>query len=166
METAMAVDNKVKIGGIIKKPNLALVGILSVPGRPGLMGTVFDALAERGVNCVLIVQSVDLSGLGSVFFAVARASLPAALEVLGQIQEQVVADEILVHGEVGVISVFGPHFGERPGIAGCMFGALEAGGIEIRATSTSISSLSCVVDEEQLERAVGVLRQAFQLPGS
>jgi aspartate kinase len=157
---------KVKIGGIIKKPNLALLGVLCAPDRLELMGTVFEALGERGVNCVLIVQSVDADGLGSIFFALARPRLPVALEVLSQTQGEIGPCELVVHDEVGIISVFGPHFGERAGIAGRMFAALGAGGIEIHATSTSISSLSCVVDGHRLEEAVGALMQAFQLPGS
>jgi aspartokinase len=157
---------KVKIGGIIKKPNLALVGVLSAPDRLELMGTVFEVLGERGVNCVLIVQSVDANGQASILFALARPRLPVALEVLREAQGDLGPYEVAVHDEVGIISVFGPHFGERAGIAGRMFAALGAGGIEIRATSTSISSLSCVVDGHKLEEAVGALKQAFQLPSS
>jgi aspartokinase len=157
---------KVKIGGMIKKPSLALIGILSGPEHSGLMSAVFEALGERSINCVLIVQSVDTSGQNSIVFAVARARLPRVLEALSEVQGEFEATETLVNRNVGIISVFGPHFGERPGIAGHMLAALWGDGIAVHATSTSISSLSCVVDEDKLEEAVRALRQAFQLPGS
>jgi hypothetical protein len=44
--------------------------------------------------------------------------------------------------ESAMISVFGPHFRERPMISGSMFNALGAAGISVLAISTSISSCS------------------------
>ncbi|MFB0546725.1 MAG: ACT domain-containing protein, partial [Anaerolineae bacterium] len=59
---------------------------------------------------------------------------------------------------------FGPHFGERPGIAGVMFSALASVGINILAISTSISSLSCVINVSDMDEAVWALGEAFELP--
>ena len=162
---AMAAE-KIKVGGILVKRDLALIGIMSVPDHVDLAGAVFEALGDRGVNCVLVVQSVVAGGRSSIVFAVSRPSLPRALETLNGIQARIAAKETVIHSEVGSVSVFGPHFGERPGISGAMFAALGAAGIRIHAISTSISSLSCVVDEDELADAVQALEQAFQLPNS
>ncbi len=66
--------------------------------------------------------------------------------------------------EVGVISLFGPHFGEQPGIAGIMFSALASVGINILAISTSISSISCLIDADDMDEALQVLEETFELP--
>jgi aspartokinase len=63
-----------------------------------------------------------------------------------------------------MISIFGPHFGERPGVSGTMFTALAEAGINILAISTSISSLCCIIDESDMDEAVRVLEEAFELP--
>jgi aspartokinase len=63
-----------------------------------------------------------------------------------------------------MVSIFGPHFAERPGIAGTMFSALASASINILAISTSISSLCCIIEETDMEPAVEVLREAFELP--
>jgi len=57
-----------------------------------------------------------------------------------------------------------PHFGERPGIAGTMFSALASAGINILAISTSISTASCLIDVYDMDEAVEVLQETFELP--
>jgi aspartate kinase len=60
--------------------------------------------------------------------------------------------------------MFGPHFGERPGIAGVMFSALASADINILAISTSISSTSCLIDASDMDEAVQALEEVFDLP--
>ena len=71
---------------------------------------------------------------------------------------------MLVYPQVARIAIFGPDFRERPGIAGIMFSALAAEGINILAISTSISTVSCIVDLDRAQDAERVLRSTFILP--
>jgi len=93
-----------------------------------------------------------------------QEDLEAALEVLNTVKETVGAKEVVYDGEVGMISIFGPHFAERPGIAGMMFSALASAGINILAISTSISSLCCIIDLSDMDEAVQAIEGAFELP--
>jgi aspartate kinase len=155
---------KIKIGGIIQNRNLAKIGVMSIPDRPGVAGAIFGALGAKGVNAPFIVHTIDLNNLDSVVICVARENLTAALEALDTVKETVGAKEVVYDREVGMISIFGPHFGERPGIAGVMFSSLASAGINVLAISTSISSLSCLVDVSDVDEAVRALREAFELP--
>lgn len=155
---------KIKIGGIIQKRNLAKIGVMSIPDRPGVASAIFSALGARGVNISFIVHNIDLNNLDNIVFCVAQQDLPVALEVLNTVKETVGAKEIVYDREVGIISMFGPHFGERPGIAGMMFSALASAGINILAISTSISSTSCLIDASDMDEAVQALEKAFELP--
>jgi aspartate kinase len=155
---------KIKIGGIIQNRNLAKIGIMSIPDRPGVASAIFSALGARGVNCPFIVHTIDLNHLDSIVICVARKDLTASLEVLHLIKEKVGAKEVVYDREVGLISIHGPHFGQRPGIAGVMFAALASVGINILAISTSISSLCCIVDLSDMDEAVQAIEEAFELP--
>ena len=155
---------KIKIGGIIQSRNLAKIGVMSIPDRPGVAGAIFSALGKRGINVPFIVHNIDLNNLDNIVICVARQDLTAALEVLDTVRETVGAEEIVYDREVGIVSMFGPHFGERPGIAGVMFSALASAGINILAISTSISSTSCLVDASDMDEAVQALEEAFELP--
>ena len=155
---------KIKIGGIIQKRNLAKIGVMSIPDRPGVAGAIFSALGAKGINIPFIVHTIDLNSLDNIVICVARQDLTAALEVLDTVKETVGAKEIVYDGGVGIVSMFGPHFGERPGIAGVMFSALASAGINILAINTSISSTSCLVDASDMDEAVQALEEAFELP--
>ena len=154
----------IKIGGIIQKRNLAKIGILAIPDRPGVAGAVFSALGARGINCPFIVHTIDLDNLDSIVLAVSRQQLDEALEVLETVKTTVGARNVVYEEAVGMIAIFGPHFGDRPGISGIMFSALASAEINILAISTSISSLSCLIDASRMDDAIQTLKQAFAQP--
>jgi aspartate kinase len=155
---------KIKIGGIIQNRNLAKIGVMSIPDRPGVAGAIFSALGEKDINVPFIVHTIDLNSLDNLVICVAGEDLTPALEVLDTVKETIGAKEIVYDGEVGIVSMFGPHFGERPGIAGVMFSALASAGINILAISTSISSTSCLIDANDMDEAVQALEETFELP--
>jgi aspartate kinase len=155
---------RIKIGGILQNRELAKIGIMSIPDRPGVAGAIFSALGERGVRCPFIVHNIDLNSLDNIVICVPRKQLKAALVELETIKETTGAKEVVHTGEVGMVTIFGPHFGERAGISGVMFSALASVGINILAISTSISSLSCIIDVDDMDKAVQVIEQAFELP--
>ncbi len=155
---------RIKIGGIIQNRNLVKIDVMSIPDRPGVAGAICSALGAKGVNIPFIVHTIDLHDLDNIVICVAREDLTAALGVLNTVKETVGAKEVIYDREVGIVSIFGPHFGERPGIAGVMFSSLASVGINILAISTSISSLSCVINVSDMDEAVQALGEAFELP--
>lgn len=155
---------RIKIGGIIQSKELAQVGVMSTPDQPGLAGKVLETLGKEGINIQFIVQSVDLSGRGNIVFCIDQKDLEETLKILGRVQPFVGYEKVTHHSPVAIISIFGPHFRERPGIAGMMFGSLGDFGINILAISTSISTLSCVIEEALLPEAVKAISEAFELP--
>ena len=155
---------KVKIGGVIRNSSLAKVGVMGIPDRPGVAGAILSALGREGINVEFIVQCIDLNDQDHVVFCVARDDLEAALDILMGIRPQLGAKEVIHKPEVGIVSIFGPDFRERPGIAGTMFNALASAGINILAISTSISTVSCVINANRISDAVNVIEQTFDMP--
>jgi aspartokinase len=155
---------KVKIGGIIQSKQLAQVGVISILDRPGFAEKIFAALGKEGINIQFIVQSVDRSGRGNTIFCIERKDLEETVNVLTRIQSFLGLERVIHHSPVGIISIFGPHFREKPSLAGMMFSALGDAGINILAVSTSISTLSCVIEEGLLPQAVQAISEVFELP--
>lgn len=155
---------KIKIGGIIQSRQLTQVGVMAATDGPGLAGKVLGALGNEGVNVQFIIQSLDLSGRGNIIFCIDQKDLELTLQVLSRVQPLVGFEKVTHHSPVAIVSVFGPHFREKPAIAGTMFTALGNCGINILAVSTSISTLSCVIEESLLPHAVNALSEAFELP--
>ena len=155
---------KGKAGGIIQNTGLVKVGVMGVPDRPGVAGAVLNTLARVDVNVQFIVQLLDLEDNAHVVFCVDEGDLSTALAVLAEVKEEVGAREITHKGEVAIVSIFGPDFRERPGVAGAMFNALAAANVNILSISTSISTVSCVIDSQEVDRAMESLVENFDLP--
>jgi aspartokinase len=160
----MGNEAKVKVGGIMANTGLATVSILSLPDRPDVAGTVLHALGKGSINIEFIVHNLDLEGNGNMTFCIDQRNLETALDVLERVKPLIEAKGISYHPNVAVISVFGPHFRERPMISGSMFNALGAAGISVLAISTSISSCSCLIKADQVEDAMTALHETFEAP--
>jgi len=155
---------KVKAGGIIRNEHLAKLGVMSAPDRCGLACDVLHALADRGINVEFIVQCIDLVNNSHIVLCVREENIEAALAVLQPLQDKVKAEEIVYQRNVCLISVFGPDFRERPAIAAAVFESMAAVGINIMAISTSISTVSCLIDGARVDDAMVALRERFDLP--
>jgi aspartokinase len=160
----MGNEAKVKVGGIMAASGLATVSILSLPDRPDVPGMILHAMGGRNINIEFVVHNVDIEGNGNMTFCIDQKNLEAAIEVLEGVKPLIEAKGISYHPNVATVSVFGPHFRERPMISGLMFNALGTAGINVMAISTSISSCSCVVEADQIENAIRVLHETFEAP--
>ena len=156
---------KIKLGGIIEHKGLSLISIENIPDRPGIAGLTFQTLSQRGINIEFIIHCLNQQGLSQVVFCVSRAQEKEATVVLNEIKPRIGNPDFLVDSDIAVVSIFGPHFRERPGIAGTFFSALNSKGINIRAISTSISTCSCVISSCDLLNAVKAIGEFFDVPG-
>jgi aspartate kinase len=156
---------KIKIGGIIEHTDLSLISIENIPDRPGFAGLTFQTLSQRGINIEFIIHCLNQKGFSQVIFCVSRAQKEEAMVVLNEIKPQIGNPDFLIDSDIAVVSIFGPHFRERPGIAGTFFAALNSKGINIQAISTSISTCSCIISSRDLLNAVKAIGEAFDVPG-
>jgi len=143
---------------------LSTVSILSYPDRPDIPGVILQAMGKENINIEFVVHNVDIEGSGNMTFCIDQKYLERAIEVLERVKPLIEAKGLSYHPNVATISVFGPHFRERPMISGLMFNALGEAGIEVLAISTSISSCSCVIQAEQIEEALRALHNTFEAP--
>jgi aspartate kinase len=155
---------KTRIGGIMQNAHLSLLNITSVPDRPGIAAALLGGLGQQNINVQFIVQCIDQNSRDQVAMCVDRDDLQAAMQVLDRVAPGIDAGRVNAEPEAAIVSIFGPDFRERPGIAGTMFEALAARQINILAISTSISTVSCVIESAQLESALSALRNTFDLP--
>jgi len=156
--------SKVAIGGMLETRGLVLVKILGVKTGPGVAGKTLALLGAEGVNVLCVVSSSDSRDRENITVAVKRGDLDQALGLLQGICDEIEAERIECIKNVGLLSIYGPHFSERPAIAGMMFEAMAAKGIDIYAISTSVSTVSCIVDEQSLDAALAQVSETFLVP--
>ncbi|MBC7258690.1 MAG: ACT domain-containing protein [Chloroflexi bacterium] len=155
---------KTRIGGVIRRTHLAQIEVLSVPDRPGVAAALLKALGDAHINVQFIVQCIDSENRDHIVLCVDRDDMARAMALVNQVSPQLCAGCIRVNEDVAIVSIFGPDFRERPGIAGQMFDALASENINILAISTSISTVSCVIQNADLQKADQALLRTFELP--
>ncbi|HET9336933.1 MAG TPA: aspartate kinase [Sphingomicrobium sp.] len=152
------------ITGIAHDRNEALVTLVDLPDRPGVVAAVFGPLAEANINVDMIVQSVRRAGEESdLAFTVPNASLAHAVAELNKVRDQVGFKDILTNMDIAKISAVGVGMRSNAGIAAQMFQTLADRGINILAITTSEIKVSVLIPEEYTELAVRVLHSAYGL---
>jgi len=146
------------ISAVTHDTSEAKVTVNRVPDQPGIAARLFRSLAERGVNVDMIVQNVSHDGTTDISFTVPKSDLDTALEACAHHGDAVTADD-----SIAKVSIVGAGMKSHPGVSATMFETLAAKSINIEMISTSPIRLTCVVRADQVEEAVQVLHDAFEL---
>ena len=153
------------ISAVVHDVSEAKVTVTQVPDEPGIAARLFRSLADRRINVDMIVQNTSVHGTTDISFTVPKADLAGAEEVCRSHAEQIGAGEVTAVGAVAKVSLVGAGMKTNPGVSAQMFEVLATHGINIEMISTSPIRITCVVDAERVEEAVGALHQAFDLGG-
>lgn len=151
------------ISSIDKVSLLQLTGS-GLIGVTGSAGRLFSALSTGKVNVILISQA---SSEHSICFAVKPEQAELAARVVNEeFQRQIdngQVDPITIEEELSVVAVVGEGMREHPGIAGRIFSALGAGGVNIEAIAQGSSELnvSIVVKGVDVVRTLNLLHEAL-----
>jgi aspartate kinase len=144
----------------------SMVTLVGVQHEPGAAAAIFDALAKANINVDMITQNVPLSAGGSaeISFTVPHDDLRTATDALGPIADGLF-DSMRAQEQMGKVSIVGAGMRTHPGVAATVFRVLTDEGVNIEMISTSPIKISCVIDRDQVDRAVRALHDAFELSG-
>jgi aspartate kinase len=151
------------ISGVTHDISEAKITIEQVPDRPGVAASVFRTLAEAGINVDMIVQNVSTAGHTDISFTLPRDDVARASVEMDKIVVETEAAGFRTDEQVGRVSLVGAGMKTHPGVAAKMFETLATEGINIEMISTSTIRISCVVAEDDVERAVQALHASFEL---
>ena len=151
------------VTAVVHDSSLAKVTVASVPDKPGIAARLFRALADRSVNVDDIVQNTSLHGTTDISFTVPRTDLATAVDGVTGLLPELGATGVSSDVGIAKVSVIGAGMKSHPGVTATMFETLADEGINIDLISTSTIRISCIVREEDVERAARALHRAFQL---
>ncbi len=167
METiAVYWEPRIKTYGFTKVRGLSLIKFGLSSAQMSEAGLELWRLGDAGVEFYLILGQ-DLGGQGLSMQMLIRDQWE---QKIVECVEQVISREpggvINVIPSVGLIHFYGPHFGDRYGIADTVFDALAKGDVPLLAAGCSASSIYLVFPEERLSESEKILSEVFELPGS
>jgi aspartate kinase len=157
------VEQRNKVRGLAHDRNVAKVTLVEVPDRPGVAAAVFEPLAEAAINVDMIVQNVGHHGATDLSFTIPQVDLAKAKRVLEPLVRELGFREMTTDSAVAKVSIVGAGIHNAPGYAARMFRTLADAGVNIEMISTSEIRITCMIAEDEVERAVRALHDAFEL---
>ncbi|UAY53019.1 bifunctional aspartate kinase/homoserine dehydrogenase I [Ferruginibacter albus] len=161
-----ATQNGTSIRGISSINKIALLSLegSGMVGIPGFSKRLFEALANKKINVILITQS---SSEHSICVGIEEAAANLAKKTIDEtfsyeIQIKKV-DPLKVENELAIIALVGDNMKSHPGISGKMFGTLGRNGVNVRAISQGSSerNISAVISTQDVKKAINVLHEEF-----
>jgi aspartokinase len=157
-------QERIEAGGLIYKDNIAMVGLIGIPTHPGIGGRYFTKIADLGIHVELIVNLFDGDKFDHILICIRKEDLDKTLEITNRIHDKIGSQSMIHHDNVALVCISSLDFDDSQKIAGHMFKTLGDSEINIHGISSSVSSVTCMINAEDLDKAVSALRQAFVLP--
>jgi aspartate kinase len=151
------------ISAVTHDTDEAKITVGGVADRPGVAGQLFRALADHDINVDVIVQNVSEHGVTDISFTVPHTDFERAIATCREQAGEIGATDVRGDPDIARVSVVGAGMKSHPGVAATVFETLAKEGINIEMISTSAIRVSCIVHQDQIEQAVQVLHDAFEL---
>ncbi len=141
------------------------LSLIDVPDRPGIAGKIFGALADQNINVDMIIQSSAARQQmeNDISFTVSRSDFDQALDIMEQVVEDLGIEGFTYEEHIAKVSVVGTGMRSHPGVAKKLFDSLGGKDINIEMISTSEIKISVVIAEDQVDEAVNLLHEVFEL---
>ena len=153
---------KAKIVGVSSSKNEGKITILGMPDKPGIAAKVFATLAKAKINTDIIVQSSSTNKeLNNISFTVSKTDLPEAIAISEKIKTEIGATSILSDGNVAKVSVIGVGLKSHYETTADIFDTLTENNINIDMISCSEINVSCIISQDDVDKAVIALHDKF-----
>jgi len=150
-----------EVRGISHDVNETKITLVQVPDKPGTAAKIFKALGDAHIVVDMIVQNYPIKGRTEISFTVNKNDADEAEYIARKVAEEIGAKDVERNDNIGKVSIIGLGMKTTSGTAGKMFKVLANNGINIHAISTSEIKISCLIDEDKVEKAVKELHKEF-----
>ena len=142
---------------------IAKVSVLRIPDKPGVAAKIFKVVADLGLNVDLIVHNINERQESDISFIIDVNNIDKTLSILNELKDTIKIGDIQTETDMAIVSIVGKGLGTTPGVAASMFSALAEGGINIEMISSSMITVTCVIREEYLDKAIELIKSKFEI---
>ena len=153
---------QVKIIGITSTKNEGQITLSGVPDKPGIAAKVFSKLAKAKINTDIILQSSSVTKeFNNISYTVSIDDLKEAVEISQELKEELGAEGVSYDANIAKISAIGIGLKTHYETTAEIFDTLAENGINIDMISCSEINVSCIIKEEDVNKAVRALHEKF-----
>lgn len=151
------------VSGVAADKNVARISVIGVKNEPGIAFKIFNLLAKNHINVDIIIQSIGREERKDISFTVSKTDLQDTMSLLRDHMEALTAQDVTSEEGVAKISIIGAGMTGNPGVAAKMFEALSNANVNIKMIATSEIRITVLIDEEDVNRAMRTVHDAFDL---
>jgi len=157
-------DGRIPCGGLLQRDGLIAVELLGVAWRGREACGVLARFAGAGIPLLFLQVGAAADGRKALTLGMAAAEHGRCVEVLASIRNDRTPPEIAVVEPAAVLTLYGPHFGERTGLSLGVAEALGGADVDVIALGSSVNSISLLLHAADVVRAREALRGRFRWP--
>ena len=152
-----------EISGIAFQKDQTKVTFTAVEDTPGIASKILGPLSESDIKVDVIVQNVGIEGKTDFTFTISTDEKVLLDDAIENIQKSINYRELIIDDAIAKVSIVGVGIRSHAGVAAKAFQALSENEINIVMISTSEIKLTLVIKKDDLEKAVKVLHDVFEL---
>ncbi|QVK18328.1 aspartate kinase [Mycoplasmatota bacterium] len=154
---------KVSVRGISLDENIAKISVLEVPDEPGVAFKLFSSLAANYIHIDTIIQNINRESVNDISFTVKSDDLHKALNITEAFKNQIGSKTVIYDESVSKLSIVGTGFAGSSEVASTFFKSLYELGINIQMISTSEIKISCIINQNNSQKAFQYVHDKFNL---
>ena len=136
--------------------------ISKLPDRPGIAAQIFETLSEANINVDLIIQATHDGKSNDIAFTVNDFELTKTIDQCKLIIDQL-GGEYNFKTNMTKLSIQGAGIMGRPSVSADLFDTLSQANINVRLIATSEIKVSCVIDIDNIPKAIRFVSEKFKL---
>jgi aspartokinase len=152
-------EKVIRIYDIVQQMDLDLWNLTVEQSDLGDLGTALITLGQSGIRMPFVIALPSPKERLSFSFCLPGGQQP---QIRAVFSSHLGNPAVTCYAKVAALFIHGPHFGDRYGIAHALIKALESKGVSLLALGCTVSSLSVIVAEQDLDGAVQALEASFE----
>ena len=143
--------------------NIALITLRNVPFESGVIGEIFTAISDNGVNVDMISQTAPLGSAISVAFTVSMESMGRLIPVVNGLKAT--CPELTMEASAGMtkLNFYDEDMVNTPGVAAHVFTTMARGPVPVTMITTSTVDISLLVQEHNEDIALSLCRETYHV---
>ena len=159
----LEMENNLVVRGVAFEEEIVRITVNYDVPYNGSLANIFTTLAAHHINVDIIVQTIMEGEQPSVSFSIKNDDFAEVIKVLERDKEYLGYRKTDFEVGLAKVSIVGSGMVSNPGVAAQMFDALRLASIPVKMVSTSEIKVSVVIPSTNMEEAVAVLHDKFEL---
>lgn len=139
--------------------DVTLVSLKDSPADIGLISSIFQMIADAGIDVDMISQTPHHSKMPDLSFTISDDDFSKILEIMAQLRQLNPDLKLTIQNGNCKISVFGESMKGTPGVAVKVFNALNKANADIIMITTSEVDISMLVSKHDLDTVLECLNE-------